>query len=66
MWFFSFLFSSELDGYHTLTEESVDTIIADSQLPASEYDQIKKHVIGMFSSSHASSSVDGEAKATKD
>ncbi|XP_070179713.1 GDP-D-glucose phosphorylase 1-like isoform X2 [Littorina saxatilis] len=40
----------ELDGYHSLTEEAVDAIIADSQLPAGDYEKIKKHVIGLFSS----------------
>ncbi|KAK7504796.1 hypothetical protein BaRGS_00003824 [Batillaria attramentaria] len=38
----------EEDGYHSLTEESVDAIIADSQLPPEHYQQIKKHITDMF------------------
>ena len=40
---------SELEGYHNLTEEAVDAIIADSQLPAKQYEKIKNHVMGIFS-----------------
>ncbi|KAL8622892.1 hypothetical protein ACOMHN_027013 [Nucella lapillus] len=39
----------EKDGYHSLSEESVDAIIEDYQLPAEHYQQIKKDVIALFS-----------------
>ncbi|XP_076463420.1 GDP-D-glucose phosphorylase 1-like isoform X2 [Babylonia areolata] len=41
----------EKDGYHSLTEEAVDDIIADSQLPVEHYQQIKKDVMALFTPS---------------
>ncbi|PVD26233.1 hypothetical protein C0Q70_13903 [Pomacea canaliculata] len=43
----------EEKGYETLTEECVDAIIADSQLPHGHYEQLKQQLVEMFTPAHS-------------